>query len=404
MSNRSARPNTLNCPYLTPYVRFCSCQVRSMAFIQQRSENDPRFKAFTREFCKNPRTRGMPFTSFLLKPMQRMTKYPLMIKKIREYTDASHPDLGYLDEALEKAEQLCSQINEAVKERENADHLEWAQSHIQCNGISERLVFNSLTNILGSRKFLHSGSLTKVKSGKELVGFLFNDFLLLAQPMRDVGRVTNVFMSDKAMNASYKLYKQPLFLNTVLVEDCSDGAGRPVGRHLPDIGARRTPERSSSGQRQREATVGQEDQRGGAQLPRHGGQEDEGLSAAYREYCYQTFAPFSPIRLVFFFPPPCAPPRAAKAQKLSGVGRLLVVVVEGRNLRSGAAHGQCDPYCEVSMACQEHKTHVETATSSPQWNSSMQFLVRDLRRDVLCITVFNRELFSPNGEHIGGVA
>ncbi|XP_072144791.1 intersectin-1 isoform X5 [Dermacentor andersoni] len=210
-------------PYLTPYVRFCSCQVRSMAFIQQRSENDPRFKAFTREFCKNPRTRGMPFTSFLLKPMQRMTKYPLMIKKIREYTDASHPDRGYLDEALEKAEQLCTQINEAVKERENADQLEWAQAHVQCNGISERLVFNSLTNILGSRKFLHSGSLTKVKSGKELVGFLFNDFLLLAQPMRDVGRVTNVFMSDKAMNASYKLYKQPLFLNTVLVEDGSDG-------------------------------------------------------------------------------------------------------------------------------------------------------------------------------------
>lgn len=133
-----------------------------MAFIQQRSESDPRFKAFTREFCKNPRTRGMPFTSFLLKPMQRMTKYPLMIKKIREYTDASHPDRGYLDSALEKAEQLCSQINEAVKERENADQLEWAQAHVQCNGISERLVFNSPTNILGSRKFLHSGSLTKV--------------------------------------------------------------------------------------------------------------------------------------------------------------------------------------------------------------------------------------------------
>ncbi|XP_075751377.1 intersectin-1 isoform X4 [Rhipicephalus microplus] len=376
-------------PYLTPYVRFCSCQVRSMAFIQQRSENDPRFKAFTREFCKNPRTRGMPFTSFLLKPMQRMTKYPLMIKKIREYTDASHPDLGYLDEALEKAEQLCSQINEAVKERENADHLEWAQSHIQCNGISERLVFNSLTNILGSRKFLHSGSLTKVKSGKELVGFLFNDFLLLAQPMRDVGRVTNVFMSDKAMNASYKLYKQPLFLNTVLVEDCSDGAGSPSDDtfqiSVPDaprnvLRAANANEKLLWVKKIKEAA--------------HNYRDTEAKKMKV----------------------------SAKAQKLSGVGRLLVVVVEGRNLRSGAAHvtrrpavgqlklvvvqacdlnlkdvqGQCDPYCEVSMACQEHKTHVETATSSPQWNSSMQFLVRDLRRDVLCITVFNRELFSPN--------
>nr|XP_037281605.1 intersectin-1-like isoform X2 [Rhipicephalus microplus] len=348
-------------PYLTPYVRFCSCQVRSMAFIQQRSENDPRFKAFTREFCKNPRTRGMPFTSFLLKPMQRMTKYPLMIKKIREYTDASHPDLGYLDEALEKAEQLCSQINEAVKERENADHLEWAQSHIQCNGISERLVFNSLTNILGSRKFLHSGSLTKVKSGKELVGFLFNDFLLLAQPMRDVGRVTNVFMSDKAMNASYKLYKQPLFLNTVLVEDCSDGAGSPSDDtfqiSVPDaprnvLRAANANEKLLWVKKIKEAA--------------HNYRDTE-----------------------------------AKKMKVSvtrrpAVGQLKLVVVQACDLNLKDVQGQCDPYCEVSMACQEHKTHVETATSSPQWNSSMQFLVRDLRRDVLCITVFNRELFSPN--------
>ncbi|XP_065297205.1 intersectin-1 isoform X1 [Dermacentor albipictus] len=349
-------------PYLTPYVRFCSCQVRSMAFIQQRSENDPRFKAFTREFCKNPRTRGMPFTSFLLKPMQRMTKYPLMIKKIREYTDASHPDRGYLDEALEKAEQLCTQINEAVKERENADQLEWAQAHIQCNGISERLVFNSLTNILGSRKFLHSGSLTKVKSGKELVGFLFNDFLLLAQPMRDVGRVTNVFMSDKAMNASYKLYKQPLFLNTVLVEDGSDG-----GSPSDDTFQISVPDAPRS-------------------VFRAANANEKLLWVKKIKEAAHNYRNTEAKQMKV----------SATAPKLSGVGRLLVVVVEGRNLRSGAAHGQCDPYCEVSMACQEHKTHVETATSSPQWNSSMQFLVRDLRRDVLCLTVFNRELFSPN--------
>ncbi|XP_077540159.1 dynamin associated protein 160 isoform X4 [Haemaphysalis longicornis] len=352
-------------PYLSPYVRFCSCQVRSMAFIQQRSESDPRFKAFTREFCKNPRTRGMPFTSFLLKPMQRMTKYPLMIKKIREYTDASHPDRGYLDSALEKAEQLCSQINEAVKERENADQLEWAQAHVQCNGISERLVFNSPTNILGSRKFLHSGSLTKVKSGKELVGFLFNDFLLLTQPVRDIGRVTNVFMSDKAMNTSYKLYKQPLFLNTVLVEECTDGGGSPTDDtfqiSVPD--APRSVFRAANAN-EKLLWV-------------------KKIKEAAHNY-RNTEAKQMKV--------------SAKAPKQSGVGRLLVVVVEGRNLRSGAAHGssQCDPYCEVSMACQEHKTHVESGTSNPQWNSSMQFLVRDLRRDVLCLTVFNRELFSPN--------
>ncbi|EEC10668.1 Rho/RAC guanine nucleotide exchange factor, putative [Ixodes scapularis] len=349
-----------NLPYLNPYVRFCSCQVRSMAFIQQKSESDPRFKSFTRDFCKNPKTRGMPFTSFLLKPMQRMTKYPLMIKKIREYTDPTHHDRGYLDEALEKAEQLCNQINEAVKERENSDHLEWAQTHIQCNGISEKLVFNSTTNVLGSRKFLHSGSLTKVKSGKELVGFLFNDFLLLAQPVRDLGRVTNVFMSDRAMNTAYRLYKQPLFLNTVMVQDTSDGSPTDDTFQIsaPDyicvFRAANPNEKLLWVKKIKDAA--------------HNYRNTEAKQMKV----------------------------SAKMQKQSGVGRLLVVVVEGRNLRNGSPQGQIDSYCEVNMASQEHKTHVVSSTTSPQWNTSMQFLVRDLRQDVLCVTVFNKELFSPN--------
>ncbi|CAN7975328.1 unnamed protein product, partial [Ixodes persulcatus] len=383
-----------NLPYLNPYVRFCSCQVRSMAFIQQKSESDPRFKSFTRDFCKNPKTRGMPFTSFLLKPMQRMTKYPLMIKKIREYTDPTHHDRGYLDEALEKAEQLCNQINEAVKERENSDHLEWAQTHIQirshccfmndyendrremmpsytphcivgcvpdsCMCSFQKLVFNSTTNVLGSRKFLHSGSLTKVKSGKELVGFLFNDFLLLAQPVRDLGRVTNVFMSDRAMNTAYRLYKQPLFLNTVMVQDTSDGSPTDDTFQIsaPDyicVFRAANPNEKLLWVRK--------------------------IKDAAHNY-RNTEAKQMKV--------------SAKMQKQSGVGRLLVVVVEGRNLRNGSPQGQIDSYCEVNMASQEHKTHVVSSTTSPQWNTSMQFLVRDLRQDVLCVTVFNKELFSPN--------
>lgn len=58
--------------------------------------------------------------------------------------------------------QLCAQVNEGVREKENSDRLEWMQSHIQCEGLEERLIFNSLTNQLGPRKFLHHGILHKV--------------------------------------------------------------------------------------------------------------------------------------------------------------------------------------------------------------------------------------------------
>jgi hypothetical protein len=45
----------------------------------------------------------------------------------------------------------------------------------------------------------------QAKSGKELVGFLMNDFLLLAQPPKPMG---NTFSFEKYANTTFKLYKK----------------------------------------------------------------------------------------------------------------------------------------------------------------------------------------------------
>ena len=60
--------------------------------------------------------------------------------------------------------------------------------------------------------------------------------------------------------------------------------------------------------------------------------------------------------------------------------------------------GKSDPYCEVSMGVQEHRTKVISSTLNPRWNASMQFSIKDLHEDVLCITVYDRDLFTPNGK------
>ena len=52
------------------------------------------------------------------------------------------------------------------------------------------------------------------------------------------------------------------------------------------------------------------------------------------------------------------------------------------------------------MGVQEHRTKVITGTLNPKWNHSMQFTIKNLDEDVLCITVYDRDLFSPNGECI----
>lgn len=38
---------------------------------------------FLQKCVQNPKTKGMPLSSFLLKPMQRITKYPLLVEKVK---------------------------------------------------------------------------------------------------------------------------------------------------------------------------------------------------------------------------------------------------------------------------------------------------------------------------------
>lgn len=108
---------------------------------------------------------------------------------------------------MAKAEELCTQVNEGVREKENSDRLEWLQTHVACDGLEEQLVFNSLTNSLGPRKLLHYGILHKSKSGKELVGFLTNDFLLFAQPFKYIA-INQQFSFERNANQKFKLYRK----------------------------------------------------------------------------------------------------------------------------------------------------------------------------------------------------
>jgi len=73
---------------------------------------------------------------------------------------------------------------------------------------AQKLVFNSKTNCLDQRKFLHCGTLYKHKSSKELVGFLFNDFLLLTVSTKPLNIPVNDLMFSSKANLQFRMYKQ----------------------------------------------------------------------------------------------------------------------------------------------------------------------------------------------------
>uniref|UniRef100_A0AC11C8V4 Intersectin 2 n=1 Tax=Ovis aries TaxID=9940 RepID=A0AC11C8V4_SHEEP len=336
--------------HMQAYIRFCSCQLNGAALLQQKTDEHADFKEFLKKLASDPRCKGMPLSSFLLKPMQRITRYPLLIRSILENTPENHVDHSSLKQALERAEELCSQVNEGVREKENSDRLEWIQTHVQCDGLAEQLVFNSLTNCLGPRKLLHSGKLYKTKSNKELHGFLFNDFLLLTYMVKQfaVSSASEKLFSSKS-NAQFKMYKTPIFLNEALVKLPTDPSSDEPVFHISHID--RVYTLRTDNINERTAWV---------QKIKAASEQYIDTEKKKREKAYQ-----------------------ARSQKSSGIGRLMV-------------HGKSNPYCEISMGSQSYTTRTLQDTLNPKWNFNCQFFIKDLYQDVLCLTMFDRDQFSPD--------
>ena len=94
--------------------------------------------------------------------------------------------------------------------KENSERLEWLQIHVDLQSeektLQEKITFNSLTNSVGPRRFLHCGVLKKTKSEKELVCFLFNDFILLTYA--NTAFNGQQFSFDKHHGLVLKVYRQ----------------------------------------------------------------------------------------------------------------------------------------------------------------------------------------------------
>lgn len=69
-------------PRMTRYVRFCSCQLNAAITLQKLTETNPAFCEVTKRCQSDQRIKGLPLSSFLIKPMQRITKYPLLVQKV----------------------------------------------------------------------------------------------------------------------------------------------------------------------------------------------------------------------------------------------------------------------------------------------------------------------------------
>ncbi|XP_008190947.1 intersectin-2 isoform X1 [Tribolium castaneum] len=365
------------------YEVFCGKQLDSAALLQKLTETSTAFRDLMRKCQNNVATKGMPLSSFLIKPMQRITRYPLLISKIIENTAEDHPDYESLQEALRNAEKFLNDINENVKLKENQERYDWLQRCVQ-NDLN--IVFNSETNKLGPRKLIHFGVLSKVKSGKELIGFLFNDFFLLIQPSKSLG---TQFTFQRNSNISYKMYKQP-----ILIQDLS--FSRESTDHV---------EQGTDSNR----VIKIQDNKNKYTLSLLAPTVNEcNLWVKRIEKCKEVYNKVDSLSQT-----------RPKTIHSDGVW-LKITVIRGREIcsrsrktnslkKKGKPHTD-NVYCKVTLGDQRQQTDLSKdqiingnvpQNSAPQvptivWNYSMQFQLRNLETEVITFTVYGLNLYCPD--------
>lgn len=114
----------------------------------------------------------VPLEGYLVAPIQRICKYPLLLKELLKRTPKKHNDYGLVQESLQAMKSVCSSINEAKRQMEKLEILEEWQSHIE--GWEGSNITDTCTEML-----MH-GVLLKISAGniQERVFFLFDKLLV----------------------------------------------------------------------------------------------------------------------------------------------------------------------------------------------------------------------------------
>lgn len=105
------------------FTAYCSRHEASVLRLQELYSQSTKAANYFRECTEVARksTTAWDLGSLLIKPVQRVLKYPLLLRQIVSLTDKSHPDYVQLNTALVQIEEVADKINRVKRRRDLAD-------------------------------------------------------------------------------------------------------------------------------------------------------------------------------------------------------------------------------------------------------------------------------------------
>eukprot|EP01105_Mastigella_eilhardi_P019720 TRINITY_DN4657_c0_g1_i5.p1 TRINITY_DN4657_c0_g1~~TRINITY_DN4657_c0_g1_i5.p1 ORF type:complete len:638 (-),score=116.53 TRINITY_DN4657_c0_g1_i5:98-1735(-) len=205
-------------PFFRLYIEFTLRQAQAATSeILLNAKKHSKLAALLMKMLEKPELKGLGLEDYLIKPAQRIMKYPLLIKDLIENTEHAHPDYGNLVQALNEMEQLLTDINNEKKKwetvqllsklqpnmawRKDAYDLLSSNCQLLCHGQMEIVVVSSDGADKGDEAYMFDACtlICRARAGKwdEMALFLTDDISFEQDPnsatfvMRSKSRTDN---------------------------------------------------------------------------------------------------------------------------------------------------------------------------------------------------------------------
>uniref|UniRef100_A0A671P901 Phosphatidylinositol 3,4,5-trisphosphate-dependent Rac exchanger 1 protein-like n=1 Tax=Sinocyclocheilus anshuiensis TaxID=1608454 RepID=A0A671P901_9TELE len=199
------------------YGEYCSNHEKALRLLMELNKI-PHVRTFLLHLMLlgGKKSTDVPLEGYLLSPIQRICKYPLLLKELLKRTSKKHSDYPAVEKALQAMKAVCCNINETKRQMEKLEALEILQSHI------EGWEGTNLTDIC--TELLLQGNLLKISAGniQERVFFLFDNLLVYCKRKSRVSGKKST-KRTKSINGPQYVFRGRINTEVMEVENVEDG-------------------------------------------------------------------------------------------------------------------------------------------------------------------------------------
>ncbi|ELK15897.1 rho guanine nucleotide exchange factor 26 [Pteropus alecto] len=167
-----------------PYVKYCTNEVYQQRTLQKLLATNPSFKEVLSRIESHEDCKNLPMISFLILPMQRVTRLPLLMDTICQKTPKDSPKYEVCKRALKEVSKLVRLCNEGARKMERTEMMYTINSQLEFK-------IKPFPLVSSSRWLVKRGELTayvedtvlfsRRTSKQQVYFFLFNDVLIITK-------------------------------------------------------------------------------------------------------------------------------------------------------------------------------------------------------------------------------